>query len=88
MSESTHDQASESSSSSSAPTVQKKPRNPHRITLAECAENEGYESVEELVEAFGFDSVMPALCDEGCQVEPDGTCEHGCPSLMIAAGLI
>lgn len=25
---------------------------------------------------------------DGCTVEPDGTCEHGNPSWMIALGLI
>lgn len=34
------------------------------------------------------DSVCPALCDEGCEVEPDGECEHECPSVLIEAGLI
>ena len=25
---------------------------------------------------------------DGCWVEPDGHCEHGCPSWMIVLGLI
>jgi len=25
---------------------------------------------------------------DGCWVEPDGYCEHGCPSWLIALGLI
>ena len=25
---------------------------------------------------------------DGCWVEPDGHCEHGCPSWLIALGLI
>jgi hypothetical protein len=32
--------------------------------------------------------VVPACCTEGCEVEPDGTCEHGCPSPLIALGII
>lgn len=35
-----------------------------------------------------MDSVCPALCEEGCEVEPDGRCEHGHPSVLIALGLI
>lgn len=35
-----------------------------------------------------MDSIVPACCDEGCEVEPDGKCEHGCPSVLIALGLI
>lgn len=25
-------------------------------------------------------------CDCGCEVEPDGTCHHGCRSIMLVAG--
>jgi len=42
------------------------------------------ESVEELV----FASVVPACCSEGCQVEPDGKCQHGHPSILIELGII
>lgn len=34
------------------------------------------------------DSVVPACCKYGCQVEPDGYCEHGNPSVLINAGII
>lgn len=40
------------------------------------------------LEAFVIDSVCPALCDEGCEVEPDGRCEHDCPSILLACGLV
>ncbi len=30
------------------------------------------------------DSVVPAMCTEGCEVEPDGRCSHGCPSPLVA----
>ncbi|MBE3118073.1 MAG: hypothetical protein IMZ50_04855 [Candidatus Atribacteria bacterium] len=29
-----------------------------------------------------------AEATDGCWVEPDGTCEHGCPSWLIEMGLI
>lgn len=49
-------------------------------------------SAAELLEEFGeealSDSVVPARCDEGCMVEPDGTCEHGGKSVLLEAGLI
>jgi hypothetical protein len=35
-----------------------------------------------------LDSVCPALCSYGCEVEPDGECEHGHPSVLVALGLI
>jgi hypothetical protein len=34
------------------------------------------------------DENAPALCEHGCEVEPDGKCCHGCPSILRAAGLI
>ena len=45
-------------------------------------------TLDEALDEYGLDSVMPALCDEGCEVEPDGYCPHGAPSLLLAAGLI
>lgn len=40
------------------------------------------------LEEWSADSVVPAMCDEGCEVEPDGECEHGCPSILVRMGLI
>lgn len=61
--------------------------NEYRLTLKQFAQDEGL-SVMELLEEYGNESVVPALCTEGCEVEPDGRCEHGCPSLLLAAGVI
>lgn len=58
-----------------------------RLKLREWMAQEGYESFEDMEEILS-DSVVPALCDEGCEVEPDGRCEHGCPSVLIAMGVI
>lgn len=30
----------------------------------------------------------PALCDEGCFVEPDGCCPHGKVSVLVRASLL
>jgi len=35
-----------------------------------------------------MDSIVPACCSQGCQVEPDGYCEHGHPSVLLFNGLI
>lgn len=62
-----------------------------RISITElCSEQYGYESVEEAIieERWMTDSVVPALCSEGCQVEQDGRCEHGNPSIVLALGYI
>lgn len=35
-----------------------------------------------------LDSVVDACCSQGCQVEPDGYCEHGHPSVLLDNGMI
>lgn len=60
-----------------------------QITLKEWLTQEGYSSADEaLAEYREMDDRYPALCDEGCQVEPDGHCPHGAPSLLLALGII
>lgn len=61
---------------------------PRKLSLREVAENYGYDDTMELLEAASSDSVVPSLCEDGCEVEPDGRCEHGYPSVLLAAGLI
>ena len=67
-------------------------RNPYRIGAMEALENEGWEPSEDGAFAYAqhamFESTSPACCTEGCIVEPDGCCSHGCPSLLIALGMI
>lgn len=65
-----------------------KPVNPYRIKIKQLAEEYGYEDSYEFLESECQDSIVPACCTEGCEVEPDGVCEHGCPSALRAAGLI
>ncbi len=62
-------------------------KNPHRISATEAVRNAGY-SMDEFIAGPGLDSVVPACCDEGCEVEPDGRCEHGCPSVLLALGVM
>lgn len=59
-----------------------KPKNPHRIPAAEALRRADMELDD------CDDSIVPACCDEGCEVEPDGRCEHDCPSVLLAFGLI
>ena len=60
----------------------------HRITMEEFLQHDG-RTLEEICEAVLIaEENAPALCDEGCEVEPDGTCPHGCPSILRAAGII
>lgn len=50
--------------------------------LMECDE------VVNLLIEWSTDGVVPACCDEGCEVEPDGQCEHDCPSVLLKLGFI
>ena len=60
-----------------------------QITLQEWLKQNGYSSAEEaLAEYSELDDTYPALCSEDCQVEPDGHCPHGAPSLLLAMGMI
>lgn len=48
----------------------------------------GYKTAKEaLAEYSEMDGVYPAMCTEDCQVERDGHCPHGAPSLLLALGL-
>ena len=37
---------------------------------------------------YMWESVVPACCSNHCEVEPDGTCEHGFESILLHEGLI
>ena len=68
-----------------------KVENPFRISLKKWRQHNGYEDEDSYMEYLGelvCDSICPALCTEGCEVEPDGVCSHGCSSLLIVAGII
>jgi hypothetical protein len=56
--------------------------NKTKITVSEALENSGLE----LEECISYP--CPACCSEGCEVEPDGTCEHGNPSILLSLGMI
>jgi hypothetical protein len=58
--------------------------NDYRISVQETMRREGLT----LASPELRDSVVPACCTEGCEVEPDGYCEHGCPSILLALGVI
>jgi hypothetical protein len=57
-----------------------------KVSLNEVAEEYGYNSAEEMASDYMFDSIVPACCSHGCEVEPDGRCEHGYPSILIELG--
>ena len=60
--------------------------------LEQLAEIEGYDDTLELLEAVGFDSVVPGICQCGysCEVEPDssdGWCEE-CQTNTVKSALV
>jgi hypothetical protein len=68
-----------------------KETNPNRITLNDWRRREGLldaDKFEARLITLSTDSIVPVLCVEGCDVEPDGRCEHKCPSIMLALGVI
>ena len=40
------------------------------------------------VEDYLLESIVPACCVHECEVEPDGYCEHGQPSILIELKMI
>lgn len=66
-----------------------KVQNPHRISAAKALRDAGYDTVDDfLLSSEAHDSIVPACCDNGCEIEPDGHCEHGCPSVLLALHVI
>ena len=66
--------------------------NKYKIDLITWGRMSGYATAEDMDEALclneASEGTSPALCTEGCIVEPDGECAHGCISAMRAAGLV
>lgn len=59
---------------------------PERLTVAETLLAHGI--TEHDIDALAFAPVVPACCEDGCHVEPDGTCPHGHPSILIDMGIV
>lgn len=55
----------------------------HRITPAEALRRAGL-----TLKDVALARLVPACCKRGCQVESDGHCEHACPSVLLALGMI
>lgn len=62
-----------------------------QLSLTQFKEEHGIFSGTDMADAlqeWSTDSVVPAMCADGCEVEPDGSCEHGCPSILVRMGVI
>lgn len=61
------------------------------MSLVEFREEHGITNGTDMMEAlsdWSMDSVVPALCKGGCEVEPDGRCEHDQPSILLRLGMV
>lgn len=62
--------------------------NPYRLTVEQFLQLDG-RTLDEILAAIVCDlEPPPALCTQFCEVEWDGACPRGCPSLLRAARLI
>ena len=60
----------------------------NEMTIPDFLQQDG-RSLEDIMRASLFgDENTPALCGDGCEVEADGRCPHGCRSILLAAGMI
>lgn len=60
---------------------------PREISVTEALGFDPKENPDALQELV-FDSIVPACCEDGCEVEPDGHCPHGHPSVLLKMGII
>jgi hypothetical protein len=60
----------------------------HRITVVELEQLEGCEAIDILEDVMVDMRHCPAMCSEGCEVEMDGFCPHGYPSLALHMGVV
>ena len=61
------------------------------ISLKEFREEHGIITGSDMMDAltdWSMDSIVPALCSEGCEVEPDGRCSHDQPSILLRMGMV
>jgi hypothetical protein len=59
----------------------------NHLTVEQLVERNG-RSLRELIRDVLFgDQHAPALCEHGCEVEPDGSRQHECQSVMRALGV-
>lgn len=56
----------------------------YRTTPEDREHAQGFIDREEFYELL--DCIVEA--SDGCRVEPDGVCEHGCPSPLLVLGMI
>ena len=61
-----------------------KPSNPHYLSIDEVLQREGRTLLQIAQSTICAGELAPTLCHNGCRVELEGSCEHGCPSILKA----
>lgn len=60
-----------------------------KLTVIETLNEHGFEDFDDWYEnGEPFDSIVPCCCSECLEIEPDGHCQHGYPSILLALGVI
>lgn len=62
-----------------------------RLTVQKFRVREGLEAKtrwREWLERMSAAESVPTLCTSHCEAEPDGECQHGHPSVLVAVGLL
>jgi hypothetical protein len=59
-----------------------------KLSLFELTDIQGYDDIDDFIETMMGEDVVPACCEHGCEVEPDGVCPHGNPSCLVEAKVI
>jgi hypothetical protein len=57
-----------------------------KVSIQQALQEAGYDSMVDLMEQDPL--TYPACCSQGCEVEMDGRCEHGFPSVVLASGMV
>ena len=62
------------------------PKEEQAAAIDPCDPSQAEEPDIETLMAWEFNGICQAV--DSCIVEPDGICEHGCPSWLLVLGLI
>ena len=61
--------------------------NEYCISVGELVKKHGCDDESDLLRSYGLGNRIPACCREGCEVEANAYCQHGCPSFLLAIGV-
>jgi hypothetical protein len=59
-----------------------------KISVRETARRNGYIDHEYALDDWAEKKIVPATCSSGCEVESDGYCPHGHPSVLVAVDAV